>query len=34
MWMWLSTIAVLIGAEFDTVIACRAEPPPIQPMSQ
>jgi membrane protein len=24
MWMWLSTIAVLIGAEIDTVIGCKA----------
>jgi membrane protein len=26
MWMWLSTIAVLIGAQFDTVIERRAAP--------
>jgi membrane protein len=33
MWMWLSTIAVLIGAELDTVIECKAAPqtkPPSQ----
>jgi membrane protein len=33
MWMWLSTIAVLIGAELDTVIECKAAAQ-IKPMSQ
>jgi membrane protein len=32
-WMWLSTIAVLIGAELDTVIECKAAAQ-IKPMSQ
>jgi uncharacterized BrkB/YihY/UPF0761 family membrane protein len=27
MWMWLSTIAVLIGAEFDEAIERKAFPP-------
>jgi hypothetical protein len=31
--MWLSTIAVLIGAELDTVIECKAAAQ-IKPMSQ
>jgi hypothetical protein len=31
--MWLSTIAVLIGAELDSVIECKAAPQ-TKPLSQ
>lgn len=31
MWVWLSTLAVLIGAEIDAILERRAHPPAVQP---